>query len=145
MSDIYDACLDLRTDEEKYKDSLEDISLIENEIPTWAVEENEEGKKHDTDKPRMDLLSPISLLGMAEVFTFGAKKYSDRNWENGIKMSRLYAALLRHLMFFQMRDDIDFESGLKHIDHAACCLHMMQHILKTKPEFDDRPGDSSES
>ncbi len=36
------------------------------------------GVKHDGDKPRMDLLDPLALEGLAQVLTFGANKYSTR-------------------------------------------------------------------
>ena len=97
------------------------------------------GTKFDQGKIRMELLSPHSISGMASVFTFGAQKYGDRNWEKGIQLSRLYGALQRHMSAFWMGEDLDPESGLSHLDHAQCCLHMMRHLLELKPECDDRP------
>lgn len=99
-----------------------------------------EGRKDDGGKLRMDLLSPEAIRGIAEVLTYGAAKYDDRNWEAGIKYSRVYAALLRHLVDqWWAGEDFDEESRLHHLDHASCCLHFLQTYRHTHPEFDDRP------
>ncbi len=55
------------------------------------------GSKYDGEKPRMDLLDADFLEGVAEVLTFGARKYAAHNWRGGIHYSRLIAALYRHL------------------------------------------------
>lgn len=98
-----------------------------------------EGRKDDSGKLRMDLLSTTSLRGLAGVLTFGAAKYDDRNWENGIPWNRVYAAVLRHLASFWDKEDVDPESGLLHIDHAACGVHFLQHYARHRREFDNRP------
>jgi len=85
------------------------------------------GIKNDQNKIRMDLLSPYALIGTATVLTYGANKYEDRNWEKGLQFSRVFGALLRHLMAFWMGQDIDPETGLSHLDHASCCLMFLQH------------------
>ncbi len=41
------------------------------------------GIKHDQEKPDMSLLSSIAMLKMAEVMTFGKKKYTAHNWRGG--------------------------------------------------------------
>lgn len=97
------------------------------------------GIKHDQDKLRYDLMSPVSNEGTAKVLTYGAKKYRDRNWENGIAYSRLYRAALGHLQDFWRRNDIDSESNLHHLDHAAANIHMLQHLSIVGPKMDDRP------
>ena len=57
-----------------------------------------EGIKHDGGKARMDLLPPELLFGVSEILGFGAAKYGDRNWERGMAWSRVFAALMRHLI-----------------------------------------------
>jgi len=100
-----------------------------------------EGRKDDGGKLRYDLLSPEALRGIADVLRYGAAKYEDRNWEAGIKWSRVYAALLRHLVdAWWAGEDFDEESGLHHLDHAACCLHFLQTYRHTRTDFDDRPA-----
>lgn len=98
----------------------------------------EGGTKHDQDKPRIELVDPEFIEGVAEVLTFGARKYAAHNWRSGIDASRLIGAAYRHLGAFNKGEDLDSESGLSHILHAACCLQFLHWTLTHKPEHDDR-------
>lgn len=86
------------------------------------TEEKKTGTKHDTGKLRMDLIPPEVEEALAQVLTKGAEKYDDRNWELGIKYSRVYGALRRHLLAWMKGKKIDDEWGLPHLSHAFCCL-----------------------
>ncbi len=99
---------------------------------------SEGGTKHDGEKPRMDLLDPLALEGLAKVLTFGAQKYAAHNWRKGIANTRLIAAMLRHLLAIMRGEDIDPESGLPHIDHVGCCWMFLSNNMKVRPEMDDR-------
>lgn len=94
--------------------------------------------KHDEDKPRMDLLPMEALELVAKVLTFGAKKYGDHNWRKGMKWGRLHAAALRHLSAWARGMDLDDESGLPHLAHAACCLLFLLAYHHTHAGEDDR-------
>lgn len=94
--------------------------------------------KYDGEKPRMDLLDPLALEGLATVLTFGAQKYAAHNWRKGIANTRLIAAMLRHLFAIMRGEDIDPESGLPHIDHVGCCWMFLSNNMKVRPEMDDR-------
>lgn len=96
------------------------------------------GLKFDSEKPRMDLLDPLFLESVADVLTFGAKKYSPHNWRDGIQVSRLIAAAYRHLGAINRGEDIDPESGKPHTAHLGCCVQFLHWMLAKKPEFDDR-------
>ena len=102
---------------------------------------NEPGIKNDRDKLRFDLVPTEAAEAIAEVYTHGARKYNDRNWEKGMSWSRVYAAVQRHLHSFWGGEDIDSESGLSHIALAATSIQfLLQFTLK--PEYqnrDDRP------
>ena len=100
--------------------------------------------KFDTAKPRMDLLDPQALEGLAAVLTFGAKKYAAHNWRKGIVNTRLIAALLRHLFAILRGEDTDPESGLPHIDHVGCCWMFLSNNMKNRPDLNDvwRPDES---
>lgn len=80
------------------------------------------GTKHDTGKLPLHLLPTDALEEVARVLSFGAAKYSERNWETGMAWSRLYAAALRHLWAWWRGADRDEETGLSHLAHAACCV-----------------------
>lgn len=103
------------------------------------------GVKHDSEKPRMDLLSPIALEELAKVLTFGAKKYAPYNWAKGIAYSRILGAMLRHLLAFSRGQDKDPETGLSHIAHLMCNCQFLLHFEKYRTEFDDRPKDIYDS
>ena len=98
------------------------------------------GHKCDSVKLRMDLLSISALEGLADVLTYGAAKYNDRNWERGMNFSRVYAAVLRHLFAWWKGEDIDSESGLSHVDHALCGVMILSHYSANSfGAWDDRP------
>lgn len=94
------------------------------------------GLKHDAGKLRYDLLPPEALARTAEVFTFGAAKYGDRNWELGISAGRFFAAAQRHMWAVQGGEYLDPESGVPHYAHAIASLMMslslMERERKTK-------------
>lgn len=97
------------------------------------------GIKHDQEKVRMDLLPYDALAEIAKIFTFGAKKYADRNWEKGFGFSRPFAALQRHLTLWFQGEDNDVETGLSHLSHAGCeLLFLLAFELRGVGE-DDRP------
>ena len=89
---------------------------------------SDKGAKHDTGKLKMELLPPGPIMDIAEVMTFGAQKYDDRNWEKGISDQRLYGALQRHLHKYWRGEVYDPEFGLTHLAHAACCIVFLMEL-----------------
>lgn len=81
-----------------------------------------EGKKYDEGKNRMGLVLQgfsNALWEVGRVGTFGCSKYGEGNWqylENGI--DRYKDALFRHLFQWLQGEEIDKESGIKHLSHA---------------------------
>lgn len=98
-----------------------------------------QGKKFDGGKPRMELISPYAIEELAKVLTFGAKKYADRNWEQGFAWSRAIAAVLRHSFAYLRGETHDPETGLSHMAHVLCEAMFLVHFEKTHPSLDDRP------
>lgn len=96
------------------------------------------GVKNDKDKPRVDLLDPLALEGIAAVLAFGAKKYAAHNWRGGISYSRLLGAAIRHTFAILRGEDTDPESGLPHVDHLGCSWMFLSNMMKTRPDLDDR-------
>lgn len=96
------------------------------------------GTKHDGDKPVMAYLPPYAITQMAEVMTFGAKKYGGFNYLGGLSYIRLLSACLRHVFSYLGGVDRDPETGLSHIAHAMCCLGMLLEMTQHHPELDDR-------
>lgn len=98
----------------------------------------EGGVKHDSGKPRLDLLPVLALEDIASVLGHGAKKYGDHNWRGGFKAMRLAGALLRHVFAWIRGEENDPESGLCHLAHAACTLCFMLELRRTGKLEDDR-------
>ena len=97
------------------------------------------GTKYDGEKLRYDLIPPSSLKALATILTFGANKYTARNWEKGIQWGRVFGALQRHLWSWYSGDSLDPETGKSHLWHAMCCLAFLVEYESTHPELDDRP------
>ncbi len=103
-----------------------------------------EGRKDDTGKARFDLFPVKPLFKVAEVYTIGAKKYDDRNWERGIKWGRIFAAMLRHAWNWWRGEKLDPEDGQHHLASVAWCALTLMEFEETHPELDDRPkGDKN--
>lgn len=85
--------------------------------------------KHDSDKPRYDLLPPVAIDLMAQVMTFGAKKYKPEGWRTvPDALQRYQAALLRHSFAMLRGEVLDQESGLPHAAHAMCCAAFIAEL-----------------
>ena len=98
------------------------------------------GRKDDQEKLRMDLVPPDVVKAMAAVLTDGAKRYGDRNWEQGMTWSRPYAALLRHMTNWWEGKNTDKDSGRPHLWHALCCIAFLVAYEKREIGEDDRPA-----
>jgi hypothetical protein len=105
--------------------------------PNWR--EPVEGVKFDTDKARYDLIPPEIEEAIAKVLTFGAVKYSERNWELGMRWGRPYAALRRHMAAWWSGEDTDPETGMPHTWHACACLAFIVAFEARGIGTDDRP------
>lgn len=102
------------------------------------IQQESVATKHDDNKTRLELLSPIALTEIAKVMTFGAKKYADHNWRKGFKWSRLLGATLRHVLAFMGGEDKDPESGISHLAHAGCCIMFLLEHESVHKQLDDR-------
>lgn len=100
-----------------------------------------DGTKNDKEKNRLELFPYDALWEIGKVYTMGAKKYDDRNWEQGIKYSRVFGAMMRHSWAWWNREDNDPESGLSHMVHAAWnAITIIAYTLRGMSAWDDRPG-----
>lgn len=77
-----------------------------------------EAVKHDSAKPRMDLIPPEALTALGTVLREGADKYGERNWELGMDWGRVSGALLRHLSAWMAGEATDPDSGMSHVWHV---------------------------
>ena len=91
-----------------------------------------EGLKFDTGKLQYSLIPPETLTALAEVLTFGARKYAPNNWQlvqDG--ETRYLDAAFRHLEAFRSGETHDQESGLHHLAHLLTNVAFL-HYLHTK-------------
>lgn len=98
----------------------------------------EEGLKYDADKPRMDLIPPELLIEMGKVLDYGAKKYAERNWEKGFAWGRAHAAAMRHMAAWSRGENLDPETGLPHLAHAATNMAFLLAFQLRNVGTDDR-------
>ncbi len=125
--------------ERDHADSLGIPVYIYPSLPLRGGSEDKvKGTKLDAGKPRTDLIPVRPLLALAELYRRGAAKYADRNWEKGMKYSRLYSALLRHIFAFWNRESYDPE-GQHHLDSVAFCTFALREYQFEKTGQDDRP------
>lgn len=97
--------------------------------------------KYDTEKPPIALVPPECIEEIAHVFGMGAKKYGKYNWRHDAattEHSRTYSSIQRHLCAYWQGENIDPESGLSHLAHAASQLCILMIHTKDAPEMDDR-------
>jgi len=82
--------------------------------------------KYDDGKTRMGLIHTglaLPLMAIGEVLTYGAKKYKANSWQGLDNARERYTdALYRHLNAYHRGEQIDPESGLLHLAHAAVNL-----------------------
>ena len=87
--------------------------------------------KYDEGKLRVDLVPPEATVAIAEVLGFGVTKHEPRSWERGIAVSRVLASVKRHLLAYELGEDVD-ESGQHHFDHALCEMAMLVTYQRRK-------------
>lgn len=96
------------------------------------------GIKFDSGKPPFDLLPWEALAEVAKVLDYGRSKYAAHNWRKGMAWGRVLGAAFRHLGAFVSGQDVDPETGLPHLAHAACCVLFCLTYWLTKTGEDDR-------
>ncbi len=97
-----------------------------------------EGRKNDEGKARFDLLPVKPLFKVAEVYTIGAAKYGDRNWEKGIPWWRIFSAMMRHAWNWWRGEKLDPEDRQHHLASVVFCAFTLMEYEETHPELDDR-------
>ena len=98
-----------------------------------------DGKKHDTGKLRYELIPPDALAALAYVYTIGAEKYDDWNWRRGMSWSRVYGALMRHLIAYWQGETYDRDDGQEHMASVAWCAFTLMEYERLEVGVDDRP------
>lgn len=98
-----------------------------------------EGLRFNEGKTRHDLVPQFAQEQYAKVLTIGSQKYEERNWELGMKWSKVTASLKRHIAAFERGEDYDIETNLLHTAHIMCNAAFLTEYYKIYPQGDDRP------
>lgn len=93
---------------------------------------------------RFDLIPADSLWELAEHYGKGAAKYpadgGPDNWRRGYEWSKSFGAMMRHAVLALGGEDVDAETGSKHLTavawHALTLVHWMNS--PAMQHFDDR-------
>jgi len=87
-------------------------------------------------KGRFDLITPFALIRLAKHYENGARKYNDRNWEQGAPLTDFYDSAMRHLTKWMLRwDDED------HLAAALWNIAAMIHFEELgREDLDNRPS-----
>jgi hypothetical protein len=100
------------------------------------VEEFETGahRSSSTDKGRYDLIPGEATRRLAIKYEQGANAYGERNWEKGMKFSRLISSAKRHIDQY-----VEGKRNEDHLAAAAWNLFAAMHFELWKPELNDLP------
>lgn len=96
-------------------------------------DQHQPGAKLDLGKNQVGLMIegfPRALEAVAEVTTYGAKKYTPNGWKSVPDAEKRYTdAMYRHLLKFSAGEIIDKESGLPHLAHACWNMLAVQELV----------------
>jgi Domain of unknown function (DUF5664) len=121
-----------------YEPSDETQPTLSSSTAAWEPEGEARKSLESATKPRLELVPWAAVTEIAEVLTFGAKKYDANNWCRGARWGRYFAALCRHVFAWWRGEDKDQETGLSHLAHAGCCLVFLMEYQRNNWGEDDR-------
>lgn len=115
----------------------EELETLETKLGSIKKTVSTETLKFDEGKPCMSDIPQKSLMSVAKVFNYGAKKYEKFNYSHGTDWLRYYDAAQRHMNSWMIGEDID-ESSHNHIDHAIASLMMLRENIHLSKGTDNR-------
>ena len=123
-------------------------ALLDRDKEIWTKEEVDAVKHSLTNSPQAlrynqgklewSLVDFDSLEGLVKVLEYGAHKYARHNWKKGMPVTQVSESLMRHLFAFLRGEDVDPESGCRHISHVMCNAMFIEYIMREKPDYDNR-------
>ncbi len=108
-----------------------------NTIQIKPIIKTEETVKFDEGKTCISDIPQLTLMSVAKVMNYGAKKYSKFNYSAGTNWLRYYDAAQRHMHSWMIGENLD-ESTHHHIDHAIASLMMLKENILLNRGTDDR-------
>jgi hypothetical protein len=112
---------------------------IERDAKTKGADFNvDQALRYNKGKLKWSLVDWKSLEPMVRVLEMGAEKYAPYNWTKGMPVTEVSESLLRHMFAYLDGENTDPESGIEHLGHVMCNVMFLIHIMREKPEFDNR-------
>lgn len=96
------------------------------------------GLRHNGGKAELHQVPTSLKYAVAKTLMYGAQKYEKGNWRKGMSWTIVSDCLERHMNSWLDGEEIDAESGLPHLYHAACNIAFLIEYKQTCPELDDR-------
>lgn len=87
----------------------------------------EKALRFNENKPKYQLLEPVSEREEVKVYSKGAEKYEDDNWKKGQSFRSSIGSLKRHISKFEMGEDFDHDFDKKSTDKWGL-THHLAHI-----------------
>lgn len=96
------------------------------------------GMRFNTGKAELHQVPTSLKFAVAKVLMYGEQKYAKGNWRLGMKWTTASDCLERHMASWLDGEDLDDESGLPHLYHAAANIAMLIEYSETCKDLDDR-------
>ena len=116
----------------------EDLPKKPDSFEQALIDRDKQALRYNEGKLQWSLVDYESLEGLVRVLEYGATKYAPHNWKKGMPVTQVTESLMRHLFAFLRGEDVDPESGCRHISHVMCNAMFLEYIMREKPHFDDR-------
>jgi hypothetical protein len=102
--------------------------------------DSEKGLKFKGNKPRAGTVInvfPKAIMAIGECIREGAKKYPDPNNWKKVENAEVeyFDSLGRHLCYFNMGEELDYEDNLPHLAHAAWNALAILELYLTKTNY----------
>jgi hypothetical protein len=101
-------------------------------------DKQEQALRYNQGKLQWSLVDFDSLEGLVRVLEYGKNKYAPDNWKKGMPVTQVSESLMRHLFAFLRGEDVDPESGCRHLSHVMCNVMFLEYIMREKPHYDNR-------
>lgn len=120
-----------------YAETNKLLGLVTPEMMKAVIEDG--AVRSNKGKTEISQLPPAAVRAIATVMMMGEEKYGKHNWRKGLSYTSVCDSLLRHVFAFLDGEDLDPESGLNHMAHAATnAAFLLQYISDGKEGLDDR-------
>lgn len=97
--------------------------------------------RYNQGKVPVSLVDPLAIEALAIALGWCAdNKYARENWRKGLKVSECLESLERHVLAMKRGEDVDLETGLRHIDLVGCNWMFLsnQMMREDADRLDDR-------